>query len=188
MRASARRRFLLGGLIVAVLITGLATWLVKRPSASDRSASRLAELGAPLPGLPAVGKNAHTSPSCEAFRSCVSASSTWQLANQATRFASVVLRVDQWAARRGLHDVVWNCGPQAGGPFGTRAAPGCLAGFSDGNSDESVFVAVTFEQAGFPSVSATWDGTKQVAGSAELGAALVRTISTQVVVGVGRIE
>jgi hypothetical protein len=181
-----RRQLVLGGLVLTVLVAAITTLLAQGSSASDRAAQRLVDLGPPLPGLSAVGRPVRSSPSCEAFRSCASATFTWPVDRRNPHFGSIVRLADQWARRVGLRDGEWLCGPQQG-LFGQLATAGCVAGF-DTTGGESVFLGLTFERSGYPAVLSTWPGSRSVPIAAPSRNAIVRTVSTQVVIGTGRYE
>jgi hypothetical protein len=171
--------------VVAAIIASLGIWLLLRPSASDRAASRLRALGSPISGLSILSKPVQSSPSCELFRSCTSAVFTWATSGAARRLSYVAQEVDAWAVRTDLGGVEWICGPHRGLFGAPYSSTGCVAAFGGTPFGESVFVAVTFARAGYPAHDVTWTSDQTVPGT--LGEAVVQTVSTQVVIGAGRL-
>lgn len=184
------RGLVLAGLGAIGIVAGLGLWLALSPSgsASARATSRLAALGPPISGLSAASDIAQDSPSCDVFRSCRSAAITWSFDGQSTSFGFVVQSVDRWAARHDLTDAMWSCGPRQG-LFGVQTVAGCVAAFRVTGASDAVFVAVTFDARDDPIRRASWTATQMLPPtSPRLRAAVVRTIASQVVVGVGRFE
>ena len=179
-----RRGQVLVGVVVAATIASLGIWLLLRPSASDRAAARLKALGPPASGLRVLNKPVQSSPSCETFRSCKSAVFTWKISRPARRLSDVAQEVDAWGVRKDLGGAEWLCGPHQG-LFGAQTRQGCVAAFGGTPSGESVFVAITFAKPGYPAQGANW--TSDQAVPTTLGEAAVQTISTQVVIGAGRL-
>ena len=134
--------------LVLVAVLAVVILVIELGSHSQTSSARVkAALVALTPILPNLDSHQAviiSHPSCDAYPPCTSAARTWSLPIGSPTFDELDRALPVWASRNHLHGTTrqWDCGP-TDGLFGA-SGPGCQAWFTRPESNQGVFVAVTF--------------------------------------------